>query len=125
MKRVPATERLQNALARIDAPKGEGVRACLTVYRDAARAAAEAADARTRTHVSLAPLAGAITTIKDLFDVAGEVPRAGSKLLAQQGKPAAADAPAIHRLRAAGAVIVAKTNITDVAFSCSTPDTES
>jgi aspartyl-tRNA(Asn)/glutamyl-tRNA(Gln) amidotransferase subunit A len=117
MKRIPATDRLQAALARIDDPNGEGARACLTVYRDAAFAAAQAADARTRTHVTLGPLDGAIITIKDLFDVAGEVTRAGSKLLAQQGKPAAADAPAIHRLRAAGAVIVAKTNMSEFAFS--------
>jgi aspartyl-tRNA(Asn)/glutamyl-tRNA(Gln) amidotransferase subunit A len=117
MKRSPSTERLDAALARIDDPTGEGARACLTVYREAARAAAEAADARARTHVSLGPLDGAIITIKDLFDVAGEVTRAGSKLLAQQGKPAAADAPVVHRLRAAGCVIVAKTNMTEFAFS--------
>ena len=117
MKRTPATERLQAALAKIDDPKGEGVRACLTVYRDAARAAAEAADARARNHVTLGPLDGAILTIKDLFDVAGEVTRAGSKVLAAHGKPAAVDAPAIHRLRAAGAVIVAKTNMSEFAFS--------
>jgi aspartyl-tRNA(Asn)/glutamyl-tRNA(Gln) amidotransferase subunit A len=117
MKRIPATERLAAALARIDDPKGEGVRACLTVYREQARAAAEAADARTRTHVALGPLDGAIVTIKDLFDVAGEVTRAGSKVIADHGKPAAVDAPAIHRLRAAGAVIVAKTNMTEFAFS--------
>jgi aspartyl-tRNA(Asn)/glutamyl-tRNA(Gln) amidotransferase subunit A len=117
MKRTPATERLQAALAKIDDPTGEGARACLTVYRDAARAAAEAADARARNHVTLGPLDGAIITIKDLFDVAGEVTRAGSKVIAAHGKPAAVDAPAIHRLRAAGAVIVAKTNMTEFAFS--------
>jgi aspartyl-tRNA(Asn)/glutamyl-tRNA(Gln) amidotransferase subunit A len=117
MKRTPATERLQAALSKIDDPKGEGARACLTVYRDAAHAAAEAADSRARNHVTLGPLDGAIITIKDLFDVAGEVTRAGSKVIAAHGKPAAVDAPAIHRLRAAGAVIVAKTNMTEFAFS--------
>ena len=117
MKRTPATERLQAALAKIDDPKGEGVRACLTIYRDAARAAAEAADARARNHVTLGPLDGAILTIKDLFDVAGEVTRAGSKVIAAHGRLAAADALVIHRLRAVGAVIVAKTNMTEFAFS--------
>jgi aspartyl-tRNA(Asn)/glutamyl-tRNA(Gln) amidotransferase subunit A len=117
MKRIPARDRLEAALARIDDPQGEGARACLTVYREAALAAAEAADTRTRTHVSLGPLDGAIVTIKDLYDVAGEVTRAGSKLVAREGKPAAADAPAVHRLRAAGAVIVAKTNMSEFAFS--------
>jgi len=117
MKRTPSVDRLDAALARIDDPQGEGKRAILTIYREAARAAAQAADARTRTHVSLGPLDGAIITIKDLFDVAGEVTRAGSKLIAREGKPAAVDAPAIHRLRAAGAVIAGKTNMTEFAFS--------
>ena len=67
--------------------------------------------------ISLGPLDGAIVSIKDLFDVAGEVTRAGSKVLAEEGKPAAADAPVVRRLRAAGAVIVAKTNMTEFAFS--------
>ena len=117
MTRSSTRERLDEALARIDDPKGEGVRACLTVYRDAARAAAEAADARAKAGVTLGALDGAIVSIKDLFDVAGEVTRAGSKVLAEEGKPAAADAPVVRRLRQAGAVIVAKTNMTEFAFS--------
>jgi aspartyl-tRNA(Asn)/glutamyl-tRNA(Gln) amidotransferase subunit A len=117
MKRIPARERLELALARIDDPQGEGRRACLTIYRDAAGAAADAADARTRNHVSLGPLDGTIVTIKDLFDVAGEVTRAGSKVLAREGRPAAHDAAVVQRLRAAGAVIIAKTNMTEFAFS--------
>jgi aspartyl-tRNA(Asn)/glutamyl-tRNA(Gln) amidotransferase subunit A len=112
-----AHDRLDAALARIDDLSGEGSRACLTVYREAARAAADAADARARAGISLGPLDGAIISIKDLFDVAGEVTRAGSKVLAEEGKPAAADAPVVRRLRAGGAVIVAKTNMTEFAFS--------
>jgi aspartyl-tRNA(Asn)/glutamyl-tRNA(Gln) amidotransferase subunit A len=72
---------------------------------------------RSRAGKSLGPLDGAIVSIKDLFDVAGEVTRAGSRVLAEEGKPAARDAPAVQRLRAAGAVIVAKTNMTEFAFS--------
>jgi aspartyl-tRNA(Asn)/glutamyl-tRNA(Gln) amidotransferase subunit A len=110
-------DRLEQALARIADPKGEGARACLTVYQDAARAAADAADARARAGISLGPLDGAIVSIKDLFDVAGEPTRAGSKILAEEAKPAAADAAIVRRLRAGGAVIVAKTNMTEFAFS--------
>lgn len=117
MTRRAACDRLEQALARIDDPKGEGARACLTVYREAARAAAEAADARAKAGVSLGPMDGAIVSIKDLFDVAGEVTRAGSKVLADEGRPAAADAPPVRRLRRAGAVIVAKTNMTEFAYS--------
>jgi aspartyl-tRNA(Asn)/glutamyl-tRNA(Gln) amidotransferase subunit A len=112
-----ARDRLEFALSRIADPNGEGVRACLTVYAQAARTAADAADARAQSGMPLSPLDGAIVTIKDLFDVAGEVTRAGSKVLLAEGKVAAADAPVVARLRAAGCVIVAKTNMTEFAFS--------
>jgi aspartyl-tRNA(Asn)/glutamyl-tRNA(Gln) amidotransferase subunit A len=110
-------DRLEQALARIADPKGEGTRACLTVYADAARAAADAADARAKRGASLGPFDGTIVTIKDLFDVAGEPTRAGSKILAEEAAPAKADAAVVRRLRDAGAVIVAKTNMTEFAFS--------
>ncbi len=55
-------------------------------------------------------------SIKDLFDVAGEVTTAGSKVL--QGAPAAkADAVAVARLKAAGGVAVGRTNMSEFAFS--------
>ena len=117
MRKASAVERLTQALARIDDPQSEGARACLTLYRDEARAAADAADARARAGISLGPLDGAIISIKDLFDVAGEVTRAGSKVLADDGKPAAQDAPVVRRLRAAGSVKLAKTNMSEFAFS--------
>ena len=109
-------DRLEQALSKIADRQGEGARACLTVYADAARAAADAADARAKAGFSLGPLDGAIVSIKDLFDVAGEPTRAGSKILANAA-PAKADAVVVRRLRAAGAVIVAKTNMTEFAFS--------
>jgi aspartyl-tRNA(Asn)/glutamyl-tRNA(Gln) amidotransferase subunit A len=117
MTRKSAGERLEAALARIDDPAGEGARACLTVYREGAKDAATAADARARVGISLGPLDGAVVTIKDLFDVAGEVTRAGSGLLAEEGVVAASDAPVVRRLRAAGAVIVGKTNMSEFAFT--------
>src|ERR1700744_6441823 len=117
MAQVSCRDRLEQALARIADPKGEGVRACLTVYADTARAAADAVDARAKNGASLGPFDGTIVTIKDLFDVAGEPTRAGSKILAEEAAPAKADAPGVERLRAAGAVIVAKTNMSEFAFS--------
>jgi len=109
-------DRVEEALARIGDPKGEGARACLTVYAESARAAADAADARAKAGISLGALDGAIVTIKDLFNVAGEPTRAGSRIMAD-APPADADAPVVRRLRAAGAVIVAKTNMSEFAFS--------
>jgi aspartyl-tRNA(Asn)/glutamyl-tRNA(Gln) amidotransferase subunit A len=112
-----ARDRLEEALVRIADPQGEGARACLTVYSKAARAAADAADERVRVGITLGQLDGAIVCIKDLFDVAGEPTRAGSPLLAEEAKAAASDAPVVRRLRAAGAVIVAKNNMSEFAFT--------
>src|SRR5580693_8350107 len=109
-------DRLEQALARIADPAGEGARACLTVYAATAKVEADAADARARAGMTLGALDGAIVSIKDLFDVAGEPTRAGSKILAN-APPATADAPVVRRLRAAGGVIVAKTNMSEFAFS--------
>ncbi|MGA7310443.1 MAG: amidase [Pseudolabrys sp.] len=117
MKTISARERLEAALGRIDDPKGEGARACLTVYREQAKAAAAAADARAHAGISLGPLDGTIVSIKDLFDVAGEATRVGSKIFAEEANPAEADAPVVRRLRAGGAIIVAKTNMTEFAYS--------
>jgi len=117
MNMSSSRDRLESALQRIADPTGEGARACLTVYADAARMAADAADARARSGISLGPLDGAIVTIKDLFDVAGEQTRAGSKVLAEEAPPAGKDAAIVRRLRAGGAVIVAKTNMSEFAFT--------
>src|SRR5215217_1971059 len=113
---MSARDRLEQALARIADPAGEGARACLTVYTETARATADAADARAKSGNSLGPLDGVIVSIKDLFDVAGEPTRAGSRILAD-APPAKTDAPVVRRLRAAGAIIVAKTNMSEFAFT--------
>src|SRR6202167_280963 len=117
MKPLSCRDKLEYALDRIANPKGEGARTVLTVYAQAARAAADGSDGRARAGISLGPLDGAIVTIKDLFDVAGEPTRAGSKVLAEEAKPASADAVAVRRLRAAGAVIVAKNNMAEFAYT--------
>lgn len=109
-------DRLEACLARIANPAGEGSRAVIRLYTEGARAAADAADTRARLGLGLGPLDGRIVSIKDLFDIPGEVTTAGSKLL-RDAAPAIAEAPAIARLRAAGAVIIGKTNMTEFAFS--------
>lgn len=109
-------ERLEASLAAIADPAGEGARTFLALYPEEARAAADAADARARFGHGLGPLDGVIVSIKDLFDVAGEVTRAGTIVYAD-APPATADAPVVARLRRAGAVIVGRTNMTELAFS--------
>ena len=61
------------------------------------------------------PIAGSYLSVKDLFDVAGDVTRAGSRVLAD-APPATRDAVAVARLRAAGAVIIGRTNMVEFAF---------
>jgi aspartyl-tRNA(Asn)/glutamyl-tRNA(Gln) amidotransferase subunit A len=109
-------ERLESALERIKDAEGEGARTFLTLYADTARADADAADRRVRDGSSLGPLDGVIVSIKDLFDVAGEPTRAGSRVL-EDAAPAAEDAAAVRRLRDAGAVIIGKTNMSEFAFT--------
>ncbi|CAM3873443.1 amidase [Roseateles saccharophilus] len=62
------------------------------------------------------PLGGLAVSIKDLFDVAGQPTTAGSRVLAD-APPAAADCPAVARLRAAGATLIGHTNLSEFAFS--------
>jgi aspartyl-tRNA(Asn)/glutamyl-tRNA(Gln) amidotransferase subunit A len=113
---LSSRDRLEAALERINDPKGEGSRAFRKLYVEEARAAADAADARAKYGQPLSPLDGRIVSIKDLFDVAGEPTTGGAKVY-EAAQSAKADAPVIQRLRAAGAVIVGKTNMTEFAFS--------
>ena len=109
-------DNLEAALARIADPAGEGARACLTIYPERRARPPTPSMHAAKSGIALGPLDGAIVSIKDLFDVKGEPTRAGSKIL-KDAPPATADAPVVRRLRAAGAVIVAKTNMSEFAFS--------
>lgn len=85
-------------------------------FDEEALAAARAADAAQAAGQALPPLAGVPVTVKDLYDVAGRTTGAGSVL--RQGREAATqDAPAVARLRAAGAAITGLTNMSEFAFS--------
>jgi aspartyl-tRNA(Asn)/glutamyl-tRNA(Gln) amidotransferase subunit A len=107
---------VEAALARIADPDGEGGRTFVAVYGDNARAVADAQDRLRRAGYVASPLAGLPVSVKDLFDIAGERSLAGSKAL-DDTPPAEHDAPAIARLRAAGAVLIGRTNMTEFAFS--------
>jgi aspartyl-tRNA(Asn)/glutamyl-tRNA(Gln) amidotransferase subunit A len=106
---------VEQALARIGEPGGEGSRAFLKVYGDSARADADAADRLRKAGVRRSEVDGLPVALKDLYDVAGEVTRAGSRILENQ-PPAKEDAKAVARLRAAGAIFVGRTNMVEFAF---------
>jgi len=111
--RTTSRELVEQALAKIAAPYGEGARAFLKVYADAARQDADYSDQLRKAGVRRSRVDGLPVSLKDLFDVAGDVTRAGSKVLAIQAQ---SDAPAVARLRAAGAVFVGRTNMVEFAF---------
>lgn len=109
-------ELTEACLAAIDDPAGEGARVFLSVDRDGALAAADYMDGLRARGAAPSPYAGIPISVKDLFDVAGQVTRAGSKVL-DGAAPALCDAPSIARVRAAGFVIMGRTNMTEFAYS--------
>ena len=107
---------LESCLERINQAEGEGQRTFRTVNTASALESAEALDRLREAGRAPSPLAGIPISVKDLFDVEGEQSLAGSTAL--RGRPVAdRDAPCIARLRAAGFVLVGRTNMTEFAFS--------
>ncbi|MCP1172465.1 amidase [Ralstonia chuxiongensis] len=104
------------ALQRAESHRAAGGAAYVSIDVQAALAMARAADAARAAGNVPSLLAGLPVSIKDLFDVAGQVTAAGSRALAHQPR-ATADAAAVARLRAAGAVLLGRTNMSEFAFS--------
>ena len=104
-------------LARIDALDGR-VGAYLTVVRDQALAAARESELRWRAGAPLGPLDGAPVALKDVLCTRGVRTTCGSKML--EGFVPPYDATVVERLRAAGAVILGKTNMDEFAMGSST-----
>lgn len=107
---------VESCLERAAAASGEGPRTFVHLFADAARAEADAIDGRHRAGIWTGVLGGVPVSVKDLFDIRGLPTTAGSTVLTDA--PAAAqDATVVERLRAAGAVIIGRTNMTEFAFS--------
>jgi aspartyl-tRNA(Asn)/glutamyl-tRNA(Gln) amidotransferase subunit A len=102
--KTTSRELVEQALARIADKSGEGSRAFIKVYADSARADADVSDRLRNAGVRRSLVDGLPVSLKDLFDVAAGAP------------PAKADAVAVARLRAAGAVFVGRTNMVEFAF---------
>jgi aspartyl-tRNA(Asn)/glutamyl-tRNA(Gln) amidotransferase subunit A len=113
--RTTSAELVEDCLARISDPEGEGGRTYLAVDAEGARTAARALDALRDARAEPSPYAGIPVSVKDLFDLRGQVTRAGSRVL--DGAPAERDATAVARWRAAGLVVIGRTNMTEFAFS--------
>ncbi|HZS02002.1 MAG TPA: amidase [Chloroflexota bacterium] len=106
-REVSALEATDAVLARLERLEGR-LNAFITIMAEHARAAARQADAELARGEDRGPLHGVPVTIKDMFDTAGVRTTGGSKILA--GWVPDADAALVERLRAAGAVLIGKTN---------------
>jgi aspartyl-tRNA(Asn)/glutamyl-tRNA(Gln) amidotransferase subunit A len=107
---------IEEALARINDKSGEGARTLLKVHAEQALAAADFYDRLRASGAAPSRFAGIPVSLKDLFDIAGDVTTAGSRVL-RDAPPARRDAPAVARLRAAGFIPIGRTNMTEFAFS--------
>jgi aspartyl-tRNA(Asn)/glutamyl-tRNA(Gln) amidotransferase subunit A len=114
--RTTARKLVEDCLERIADPAGEGKRTFTHVDKDQALAAADAMDRLRQAKAAPSRFAGIPVSIKDLFDIKGQVTRAGSRAL-EDSAPAEQDAPAVARLRRAGFVVIGRTNMTEFAFS--------
>ena len=104
------------AITRAEDPDGEGARVFIALAGGRVRAEAEASDRLRVAGLVPSPIAGLPISVKDLFDVAGEVTTAGSRTLSNAAA-AERDSAVVARLRRAGAVIIGRTNMTEFAYS--------
>jgi AtzE family amidohydrolase len=116
--RVSARAVTDAALDRI-AAGNQRLNAFTAVTAERARKAAAAIDAKRARGEALGLLAGVPYAVKNLFDIAGVTTLAGAKIAAGKA-PAAADAAAVRRLDAAGAVLVGALNMDEYAYGFTT-----
>ena len=114
--KVTSSELVDAAMEEIENDKGQGRTAFIKSYPAQAKIQAIAIDKLRAAGVVLSPIAGVPISIKDLFDVAGEVTTAGSQVR-KMCAPAIQDADVVKQLRSAGAIVMGRTNMTEFAFS--------
>ena len=112
-KEVSCAEVVDQHLSRI-ATVNPRLNAVVRVLDDEARSAARAADAKVARGEPLGPLHGVPITVKENIDLAGHPTTWGVAALAQAVVPV--DAPVVERMRAAGAIVVGRTNLPDMAL---------
>jgi aspartyl-tRNA(Asn)/glutamyl-tRNA(Gln) amidotransferase subunit A len=114
--KITSEELTESMLARARDPGGEGQRVFILLDEQGAIAQARASDLQRKAGISAGVLMGIPISVKDLFDVAGQVTRAGSTVL-KDAPPASTDATIVRRLRQDGAVIIGRTNMVEFAYS--------
>jgi len=113
---ISSTNLIEKALELSEDTAGEGARIFISLHKDVARKQASEVDKRRKSGKATSPLAGIPFSAKDLFDIAGQVTTAGSKVLTDA--PAASHtATVIKRLEDAGMINIGRTNMTEFAYS--------
>ena len=116
------TVQVQEALARANSNAGRNV--YLALDRERVLAEADALTARFPEPAQRPPLFGVPIGVKDCFDVAGYPTTCGSHFYAAQNGIAAADSAVAARLREAGAVIMGKTHLHQLAYGITGENSE-
>ena len=111
--RLQSLDLARACLERIEAPDSEGPRTFIRMNPECLDQARKADQERAGRR---SPLAGIPVSVKDLFDIAGQVTTAGSLVLRSE-PPATRDSAVVARLKAAGMIIVGTTNMTEFAYS--------
>ena len=114
------SERLTEDALGVIAKLNPRLNAFITVTADEALATARHADREIAAGRRLSPVHGLPISLKDLIDMKGVPTTAASKL--RDGRIAGQDAPVVARLRAAGAVLIGKTNLHEFAFGTTCED---
>ena len=115
-KKLSPVEVVQAHLDRIAAVNSK-VNA-IVALADGAKEAARKAEAALMSGARLGPLHGVPFTVKDAIDAAGVLTQRGSPIF--KGRVAATDATAVARLKAAGGILIAKTNTPEFSYSVET-----
>jgi len=118
-REVSPVELTRACLDRI-AAENDALRAFITVMTDRALADAARAEKDIARGRYLGPLHGMPVSVKDLVDIAGTPTTSGSAVPPRHPQH---DAPVVSRLRAAGAVIVGKTNLHEFAYGTTSDET--
>ncbi len=116
-KQASSREIIDAHLDRIEAVNGD-LNAVVVVLADEARAEADKADAAVVAGVELGALHGVPMTVKENLDLVGTPTTSGMAMLAE-AMPTA-DAPAVERMRAAGAIPIGRTNMPEMGLRIST-----
>lgn len=109
--RTSVSDHLEALLERAEAERS--LNAFITLDASGARARARELDARLAAGAE-PPLAGLVVVVKDNIDVAGLPTTGGTPAL--RHRRAAVHAPSVHRLVEAGAIVLGKTNMHELAF---------